>query len=803
MLFSEEWLRHYINPNLSSEELCETLTMGGLEVEGAEPIAPAFTGVVVAKILKVENHPNADKLHICEVDVGAAENLQIVCGAPNAAEGIKVPCAMEGAVLPGDFKIKKAKLRGVPSCGMLCSSRELGINEDHHGLMVLPEDAPIGENIRTYLRLDDKKIEVKLTPNRGDALSIIGVGRDLRAMTGADLAMPDFTPVAANCDAKNPITLAAEGLCGRFASRVIQGLNAKAPTPEWMKERLERSGQRSISALVDISNYVMLELGRPTHIFDFDKVEGPLTVRWSREGEEAELLNGQTVKLGADVGVIADDARIEALAGIMGGDHAAVSLDTKNIFIEAAFWHPTAIQGRCRKLNFSTDAAHRFERGVDFASNTEHLEYITRLILDICGTAETKIGPVVDQVFDLPRRDPVKMRLERCNKVIGIEIPADKVSDIFHHLGFDFSVEGSVFTVVPPSYRFDIEIEEDLIEEVARLYGYQNLPEKPPVASMAMMEQPEDKRNRHELRKRMAMLGFQELVNFSFVEREWETDFAGNADPITVLNPIASQMSVMRSQIIGNLVDILKFNLNRKADRVNVFELGRIFRRDASVKGSDSSVQGVFQPLHIAALSYGSAFPKQWGEKDRLVDFYDLKGKLEELIFPLKARFEVLQHPALHPGRSAKVIIGGEEVGFIGELHPKLLSKYGLVHAPIVFELAVEPLLNLSVPAARAVPKHQVVERDLSVLIDNKVPVQTLLDAVHKAQKKDPRLLILDSFELFDLYRPKDAEENARKSLAFTVKLQGLEDAVTDEQADNAIKALLEILEAQGAELRK
>jgi phenylalanyl-tRNA synthetase beta chain len=292
-------------------------------------------------------------------------------------------------------------------------------------------------------------------------------------------------------------------------------------------------------------------------------------------------------------------------------------------------------------------------------------------------------------------------------------------------------------------------------------------------------------------------------VNFSFVEREWETDFAGNADPITVLNPIASQMSVMRSQIIGNLVDILKFNLNRKADRVNVFELGRIFRRDASVKGSDSSVQGVFQPLHIAALSYGSAFPKQWGEKDRLVDFYDLKGKLEELIFPLKARFEVLQHPALHPGRSAKVIIGGEEVGFIGELHPKLLSKYGLVHAPIVFELAVEPLLNLSVPAARAVPKHQVVERDLSVLIDNKVPVQMLLDAVHKAQKKDPRLLILDSFELFDLYRPKDAEENARKSLAFTVKLQGLEDAVTDEQADNAIKALLEILEAQGAELRK
>ena len=803
MLFSEEWLRHYINPALSSEELCETLTMGGLEVEGAETIAPSFTGIVVAQVLEVADHPNADKLHVCKVDVGEGEPLQIVCGAPNVATGVKVPCAKVGAVLPGDFKIKKAKLRGVESSGMLCSSRELGIDEDHKGLWLLPEDAPVGEDIRKYARLDDKRIEVKLTPNRGDALSVIGIGRDLRAMTGAELKMPDFSAVAPTCQCTHQVNIEASELCGRFAGRVVRGLNAKAPTPLWMKERLERSGQRSISALVDISNYVMLEVGRPSHIFDLAKLNGPLTVRWGKAGEKAELLNGQTVDIDETIGVIADDAGIEAIAGIMGGNHASVSLDTNEIFIEAAFWWPTAIQGRTRKLNFSTDAAHRFERGVDFASNVEHIEYITRLIVDICGTPNTKIGPVVDQVLSLPERKPVTMRADRCCKVIGMQIPVEKMSECFTHLGFTFELKDGVFSVVPPSYRFDIEIEEDLIEEVARLYGYQNLPEVPPVSTLAMMEQPEGRRDRHDLRKKLALLGFQELVNFSFVERKWEEDFAGNTDPITVLNPIASQMGVMRSQIIGNLVDILKFNLNRKAERVNVFELGRIFRRDPSVKGSDSSVQGINQPLHIAALSYGTSAPQQWGVASRQVDFYDLKGVLEEMIAPLTARFEPINHPALHPGRSAKVILSGEEIGFIGELHPRLMNEYDLPHAPIVFELDVEPLLNIDVPSYKPVSKFQPVSRDVAVLVEDKKPVQDLLDAIKRARKTDPRLLSLVSFDLFDVYRMKEGNDAGMKSLAFTAKLQRLDQAINDEEADTVMKTILEVLASCGATLRK
>lgn len=803
MLISEEWLRHYINPALDCDQLCETLTMGGLEVEEATPVAPAFTGVVVAKVLSVENHPNADKLHVCQVDVGHGDPIQIVCGAPNVAPGVKVPCAQIGAVLPGDFKIKKAKLRGVESNGMLCSSRELGIDEDHKGLWLLDEDAPVGENIRTYARLDDKKIEIKLTPNRGDALSVIGVARDLRAMTGADMATPDFTPVPATCECTQEVKVQVPELCGRFAGRMISGLNAKAPTPRWMKERLERSGQRSISALVDISNYVMLELGRPSHIFDAAKINGPLVVRWANEGEKVKLLNEQEPTLSSDIGVIADDNGVEAIAGIMGGDRTAVSLDTTSVFVEAAFWYPTAIQGRMRRLNFTTDAGYRFERGVDFGSNKDHIEYITRLILEICGTENTKIGPVVDQVINLPERKPVTMRVSRCNKVIGMEIPQEKMAECFRGLGFNFDFKDGIFTVEPPTYRFDIEIEEDLIEEVARLYGYQNLPEVPPVSSLAMMELPEDKRDRHELRKFMAEAGFQELVNFSFVEDKWEKDFAGNNDPIVVLNPIASQMGVMRSQLISGLVDILIYNLNRKASRVNVFELGRVFRKDDSVEGSESTVKGVDQPLHLGALAYGPVSPQQWGIANRNVDFYDLKGVLEDLIAPAKARFEPIDHPALHPGRSAKVVLDGEEIGFIGELHPKLLKEYDLPKAPIVFEVAVEPLLEREIPFYVPVAKHQPIVRDISVLVDAKVPVQQLKDAVRRARKKDLRLFPLESFELFDVYRPKDEVNANSKSLAFSITLQQDKEPLTEEQIEEAVGAITEVLNSNGATLRK
>ena len=495
MLFSESWLRSYIDPAMDTDALCEAMTMAGLEVEEVAPVAPAFSGIVVARVLTCVDHENSDHLHVCTVDVGEAEPVQIVCGAPNVRAGVLVPCAKIGAVLPGDFKIKKAKMRGVESFGMLCSARELGITEDHSGLWILPEGLTVGEDIRTACHLDDKKIEIKLTPNRGDALSLIGVARDLHAVTGAELHMPKMDEVPATCECTLPVEIEATDLCGRFTGRVIRGLNAKAETPQWMKDRLERSGQRSINALVDISNYVMLELGRPSHFFDLNKLKGDkVVVRWAREGESCALLNGQTVQLDPYFGVVCDGDTPECLAGIMGGEASSISLETTDLFVEAAFWHQEKIQGRCRRLNFSTDAAHRFERGVDFGSNADHMHYITKLIVDICGTEATKVGPVVDQIVNVPQQAKVQMRADRARKIIGMPIETSMMAECFTRLGFEFTLEDEVFTVTSPTYRFDIQIEEDLIEEVARLYGYEKLPDVPPMAEAKMVMRPEGSR---------------------------------------------------------------------------------------------------------------------------------------------------------------------------------------------------------------------------------------------------------------------------------------------------------------------
>lgn len=809
MQFSEQWLRHYVNPSLSTDELAEALTMAGLEVEEVEPVAPAFTGIVVAQVLTKEKHPNADKLSVCTVDAGTGEVLQIVCGAPNVEAGVRVPCALSGAVLPGDFRIKPTKMRGVESQGMLCSARELGISEDHGGLLILPADAPVGVNIRDYLQLDDRKFTIKLTPNRGDALSVIGVARDLHAITGAEFKQPSFAPMAVTLEEQLPVQVEAVDLCGRFSGRVIRGLNARAATPAWMVQRLERSGQRSISALVDISNYVMLELGRPSHVFDLDKVEGGLSVRWGRAGETVKLLNEQTVNVDEAVGVIADARGVEAIAGIMGGDATAVSLDTTSVFVEAAFWWPEAIQGRCRRFNFSTDAAHRFERGVDAATTVEHIEYITRLIVDICGTEATRIGPVGDQVLRLPERKPVTLRIERARKVIGAPISAEEMAQVFTRLGFAFTQDEVAFHVTPPSYRFDIEIEVDLIEEVARLVGYERLPEVPPLARAAMRARPEGRRDAHVLRRTLAALGYQELVNFSFVEAKWEQDFAGNAEPIPVLNPIASQLAVMRSQLLGGLVDILKYNLNRKAARARLFEIGRIFRRDPSAHAGPLSVAGIDQPQHVAGLAYGSAAEEQWGVPARDVDFYDIKGEVERLLAPLTARFVPVAHPALHPGRSAAVLLDGRQVGVIGELHPRLQQAYELPRAPVVFELEVEPLLEVGLPTYHEVSKFQPLARDISVSLADEAPVQPLIDSVKEATASDARLACLREFRLFDVYRPREdassgqAKALAAKSLAFRVVLQDTARALTDADADAAMAAIVETLSACGARLRQ
>jgi len=803
MLFAEEWLRHYINPNMTTEALTEALTMAGLEVEETSTVAPAFNGVVVARILECVAHENSDHLHVCKVDVGEAEPLQIVCGAPNAAAGIKVPCAKIGALLPGGFAIKKAKMRGVDSFGMLCSARELGISEDHSGLWVLPDDAPVGEDIRSYARLDEKRIEIKLTPNRGDALSVIGVARDLRAITGAALTLPDMRPVPANSTLTKKVHIEAPELCGRFTGRVIRGLNPKAPTPTWMRERLERSGQRSISALVDISNYVMLELGRPTHFYDLSKITGDITVRWARKGEPLTLLNGVTPELDEYYGVVADEKGALGLGGIMGGEASAISDATTDLFIEAAFWFREKIQGRCRRLNFSTDAAHRFERGVDFGSHIEHVEYATRLVLEICGTPATEIGPVVDEVVNLPQANVVRMRPERCRKVVGMPISDVFMQEAFTRLGFAFTREGDDFVVTAPTYRFDIEIEEDLIEEVARLYGYEKIPDRPPMARAAMLSRKEGVRTNHDLRCAMVEEGYQELVNFSFVEEAWEKDFAGNTAPIRLLNPIASQLSVMRTQLIGGLVDILRYNLNRKAQNVRLFELGRVFYPDATVEEGPWSVKGVRQPTHIAALAYGDAHGAQWGEEARSVDFFDVKGNLERLLAPLKAQFVATKHPALHPGRSAEVRLNGQSIGFVGELHPRLCQSYALPKAPVVFEVDVASILVTPVPAPKAVSKFQPIERDLSLVVPGAVTAQALDDVVASVKKTHAGAAI-EAFSLFDLYRGEEGEGTREKSMAYRLSMVSRgEEALTETQAEAAQKALLEALAALGVKLRE
>ena len=801
MLFSESWLRSYIDPAMDTDALCEAMTMAGLEVEEVAPVAPAFSGIVVARVLTCVDHENSDHLHVCTVDVGDAEPVQIVCGAPNVRAGVLVPCAKIGAVLPGDFKIKKAKMRGVESFGMLCSARELGITEDHSGLWILPEGLTVGEDIRTACHLDDKKIEIKLTPNRGDALSLIGVARDLHAVTGAELHMPKMDEVPATCECTLPVEIEATDLCGRFTGRVIRGLNAKAETPQWMKDRLERSGQRSINALVDISNYVMLELGRPSHFFDLNKLKGDkVVVRWAREGESCALLNGQTVQLDPYFGVVCDGDTPECLAGIMGGEASSISLETTDLFVEAAFWHQEKIQGRCRRLNFSTDAAHRFERGVDFGSNADYMHYITKLIVDICGTEATKVGPVVDQIVNVPQQAKVQMRADRARKIIGMPIETSMMAECFTRLGFEFTLEDEVFTVTSPTYRFDIQIEEDLIEEVARLYGYEKLPDVPPMAEAKMVMRPEGSRIAHDIRMQLADMGYQELINFSFVPEAWEKDFADNDKPIHLLNPIASQLSVMRTQMIGGLVDILKYNLNRKVASAKLFEVGRVFYPDESVVTTEWSVKGVRQPVRVAGLLYGDAAGEQWGEKARLVDFFDGKGDVERLIAPKTAQYVAKAFPALHPGRSAAVIMDGVEVGFVGELHPKLQQAYGLPHAPIVFELDMAALLTIDVPWHASVSKFQPVQRDISVMVPAGVSYEALQAAVTTAAQNDPRLATFVSLNLFDLYRPEGATD---ASLAFRMTLQPMNDEFTGEDADNALNAAIEALEAAGAVLRK
>ena len=810
MQFPESWLREFCNPPITTAQLAETLTMGGLEVEEQSPVAPPFTSIVVGQIMAAEQHPNADRLRVCQVNVGQAELLNIVCGAPNARVGIKIPCALVGAALPpGEdgkpFMIKLGKLRGVESQGMLCSANELKLNDSKDGLLELADDAIIGQDIRQHLNLDDTLLTLKLTPNLAHCLSVYGVARELSALTGAPIKPPSFPTVAVSHQDKLAVKVSAADLCGRFSGRIVKGVNYSAKTPQWMVEKLARCGQRSVSALVDISNYVMFELGRPSHIFDLDKIHGGLDVRWGKSGETLKLLNGNTVTVDAQVGVIADEQAIESLAGIMGGDATAVSETTKNIYIEAAFWWPKAIAGRSRRFNFSTDAGHRFERGVDPELTIEHIERITQLVLDICGGTA---GSIDDLQPNMPKIAPVSLRVARAAKVIGMPISLAQCTDAFAKLGLPYSVAGDVITVTPPSYRFDIQIEEDLIEEVVRMVGFNNLPTTPPLAPITAKIRTESQRGSFAVRRALAAMGYQETINFSFVEERWEHELAGNANPIKLLNPIASNMSVMRSSLLGSLVQVLKYNIDRKAARVRIFEVGRVFLRDASVKNTDATVQGFNQPMRVAGLVYGNLDELQWGRAEQAADYFDVKGEVEALLAPIQATFEPAQHPSMHPGRCARVLVNGQEIGFIGEMHPKWVQSYELgkggktAKAPILFELELDALLQRPVPVAQPVLKTQDVERDIAILVAEKVTHAAVAAAIAAV----PLNGLTRSATLFDIYRPKVTGGDIaadEKSLAVRLTFNSHDATLNDEMIEAAVNAVLDQLKSQvGARLR-
>ena len=807
MQFPESWLREFCNPPLSTQQLADTLTMAGLEVEELQPVAPPFSKVVVGEIKEAVQHPNADRLRVCQVDVGQGSLLNIVCGAPNARAGIKIPCALVGAELPpGDdgkpFQIKLGKLRGVESQGMLCSARELKLSEDHGGLLELSAQAPLGQDIRAHLNLDDTLFTLKLTPNLAHCLSVYGIARELSALTGTPLTTPDFPAVPSSLTDRLAVNISAPDLCGRFSGRVVKGVNPKAATPSWMVDRLARCGQRSVSPLVDISNYVMFEYGRPSHIFDLDKIHGGLEVRWGRAGEQIKLLNGNTVTVDDKVGVIADEVQVESLAGIMGGDATAVSDDTRNIYIEAAFWWPTSVAGRSRRYNFSTDAGHRFERGVDPQQTVAHIERITQLVIDICGTADTACGPIDDQQVKMPERAPVTLRVARAVKVIGMALTQERMAQALRGLGLPVTEGEGTLTVKPPSFRFDLQIEEDLIEEIARMVGYEQLPTTPPNAPITARLRAEACRSPYAVRRQLAGLGYQETINYSFVEERWEHELAGNTDPIRLLNPIASQMSVMRSSLLGNLLQVVKFNTDRKATRVRVFEVGRVFRKDASVKGSDVTVEGFDQPMRIAGMAYGPAQPLQWGVKEQAVDFYDIKADVQALLAPAVPSFEPADHPSMHPGRCARVLLGERVIGHVGELHPRWRQAWDLPQAPVMFELELDAVLQRTVPSFQNVSRFQAVERDIAVIVNESVTHAALMQAIHEA----PTQGLLRDALLFDVYRPKQAAaglSEGEKSLAVRLTLNSDEATLTDAQIESAMQAIVEQLARDvGARLR-
>ncbi|MBB3140737.1 phenylalanine--tRNA ligase subunit beta [Halomonas organivorans] len=792
MKFSEQWLREWVSPALATQALADQITMAGLEVDAIEPVAAEFTDVVVAEVVAKAPHPDADKLNVCQVDDGSGERVQVVCGAPNVAEGQKVPFARVGAVLPGDFKIKKAKLRGVESRGMICASSELGLEEEASpGILVLPASAPVGEGVRDYLGLDDHTIEVDLTPNRGDCLSVKGMAREVGVLNRLTVEGPAITPVAATHDDTFPVRVEdAEG-CPRYLGRVIKGVDVSAETPLWMVERLRRGGVRAIDPVVDVTNYVMLELGQPLHAFDRANLSEAVVVRQAREGERLVLLDGQEITLADGTLVIADGRGPLAIAGVMGGEHSGVNAETRDIFLEAAHFSPLAVAGQARSYGLHTDASHRFERGVDPALAREAAERATALLLEIVGGEPGPLVEVVDAEH-LPDDREVLLRRGRLDRALDKALPGEEVGEILERLGLTVEAVADGWQTRIPSWRFDLAIEEDLIEEVARIHGYNRLPVRRPQARMGLKPDFEARTPLAQLRGQMVSRGYFEAVTYSFVAPELQSTLLPEAVSPALANPISSDLSVMRASLFPGLVRALQHNLNRQQNRVRLFETGLVFRGE---------LDALHQVPMLGALACGSREPEGWSGGKQDVDFFDLKGDLESLLAmggePDAWRFEPAEHPALHPGQCARILHRGEEAGWIGTLHPAVRAQLGLKVDAVLFEVRLEALTRGRVPAFAPLSRYPEVRRDLAFLVDAESPVQALLDTVH-AQAGE----WLVEARLFDVYQGKGVAEG-RKSVALGLTWQHPSRTLNDEEINHLVDAIVEESRLHlGAELR-
>ena len=794
MKFSISWLDEWVNTGLSTAALAELITMAGLEVDGIEPVAGDFTHVVVGEVVECAQHPDADKLRVTKVNVGGDELLDIVCGAPNCRTGLKVAVAVVGAVLPGDFKIKKAKLRGQASNGMLCSYGELGIELDSSGIIELPADAPIGACVRDYLQLNDSIVEIDLTPNRADCLSMAGVAREVGVLKQATVNWPEIAEVPASIDDQVKVQLTAPDACPRYLSRVVKNINVTATTPLWMQEKLRRSGLRSIDPVVDITNFVLIEWGQPMHAFDLATLNGDINVRLADQGEKLTLLDGNEVSLNADTLVIADQEKAIAMAGIFGGKATGVTDATTDVLLECAFFSPLAITGRARSYGLHTDSSHRFERGVDYQLQHKVLQRATALLLEICGG---EAGPVVEAVSeaDLPTANTVNLRHAKLNRTIGIEIAAEQVTDMLTRLGFSVSKTADGWQAVVPSYRFDISIEEDLVEEVARVYGYNNIPNQAPIAGLTMSQHSEAKLPLNRLKDALVDLGYQEAITYSFVDPAQQQLLFPEASAMVLPNPIAADMSAMRVSLWPGLIQAAVYNQNRQQPRLRLFEQGLTFIPD------DAAENGVQQTPKLAGLLLGTVHGEHWDMAEKGADFFDIKGDLETLLaisgHPLDFSFVRTDINALHPGQSAAVLYQGQPVGLIGAVHPSLLKKLGLKSQAYVFEIDVAAITQRQVPQATEVSRFPANRRDLALVVDVQVSAGDILDLVRKVGGNQ-----LVGLNLFDVYQGAGISDD-KKSLALSLILQDTHRTLEEKEiADTVARIVTALSDEFSASLR-